>query len=94
MSYDAFAPALNSFDTRVMPPGTRTVMYAGYFTVKASVGGRLVGVAAGLLDETVADGDAAGAELLGAAALLEDVDGVLLAVGWPAGSRRCRRRRR
>jgi hypothetical protein len=32
----------------------------------------------------VADGDAAGEELLGAAALLEDVDGVLLAVGCPA----------
>jgi hypothetical protein len=60
-------------------------MYAGYFTVKASVGGRLVGVAAEVLDEAVADGDAAGEEL-GAAALLGDVDGVLLVVGCPAVS--------
>jgi hypothetical protein len=43
----------------------------------------LVGVAAGLLDEAAADGEAAGEELLGAAALLEDGVGVLLAVGCP-----------
>jgi hypothetical protein len=58
-------------------------MYAGYFTVNASVGGRFVGEAAGVLDE--ADGEAAGDELLGAAAaLLDDVDGVVLVVGFPA----------
>jgi hypothetical protein len=59
-------------------------MYAGYFTVNDSVGGRFAGVAAAVVDGED-DGDAAGAELLGAAAaLLDDVDGVELAVGWPA----------
>jgi len=60
-------------------------MYDGYFTVNASVGGRFVGEAAGLL-LAEADGEAAGEELLGAGALLDVVGGVLLAVGCPAVS--------
>jgi hypothetical protein len=59
-------------------------MYAGYFTVNASVGGRFVGEAAGALDEDAA-GDVAGDELLGAEAAL-GVDGVELAVARPAVS--------
>ena len=84
LSYDALAPALNSFDTSVTPPGTRTVMYAGYFTVNASVGGRFVGEAAGVLDADADGADADGELLAAAAALLDVVAGVLLAVGRSA----------
>jgi hypothetical protein len=52
---------LNSFETRVLPPGTRTVMYAGYRTVNASVGGRAVLVEA----DGEGDGDGGGIVELG-----------------------------